>query len=262
MILNLLDRKIRRAFSGAAMQYEVLAGLQKEIGRELIRKIVDRQECSSILDVGMGTGWMTDRLRFWFPDAAVTGLDVADGMVRQARDKYGDLAIVQADAQALPFCENSFDVVVSNLSYQWANDLTQAFAGAWSCLKPGGTLFATLFGRQTFCELFEALEAAAGDGARPSPVIRRLAGRAEIEAALRAAGFQDIELKDEIIKTHFDNMMALLKWIKDIGANVRERDIFVGRDLLYRAAHYYQDRFKDRWGVFATFEVVWITARK
>ena len=33
MIIKLIDQKIRKAFSDAAMQYDVLSGLHKEIGR-------------------------------------------------------------------------------------------------------------------------------------------------------------------------------------------------------------------------------------
>ena len=62
MLIKLKD-KIRKAFSEAADQYDILASLQREIGRELIKKIVrlptGMPEARCILDVGCGTGYLT-----------------------------------------------------------------------------------------------------------------------------------------------------------------------------------------------------------
>ena len=43
MILDAIDKKIRQAFSSAAMQYDILSSMQKEIGRELVEELADRQ---------------------------------------------------------------------------------------------------------------------------------------------------------------------------------------------------------------------------
>ena len=55
MLLKFIDDKIRRAFSDAAVQYDVLTGLHKEIGRELLAKAAAHEGNGPILD------WV------WFP---------------------------------------------------------------------------------------------------------------------------------------------------------------------------------------------------
>ena len=73
---------------------------------------------------------------------------------------------------------------------------------------------------------------------------------------------QSAQVKEERIKIRFPDMLALVKWIKDIGANVLERDIYIGKDWLAKASEYYDQHYRDRFGIYATFEVVWINAKK
>lgn len=273
MLLKNIDDKIRRAFSDAALQYEVLTGLHKEIGRELLAKAAAREGGGPILDVGMvpiptyildvgmGTGWFTGRLKNYFPDARVVGIDFAAGMVDVAGMREKACAIVQADARQMPFKENTFEMIASNLAYQWVGDLCEAFVHCHAVLKEEGNLYLTMFGYSTFRELFEALEKTR-DAAKGDIALRRLADRGQVADALAKAGFRDVNVEEESIKVHFQDMLALVKWVKDIGANALMGEVFIGRDWLNRANAYYHQTFGDRWGVGATFEVIWVEARK
>lgn len=259
MFLKLIDNKMRQAFSNSAYQYEVLANLQKEIARELVKKIAADETFSHILDVGMGTGALTNRLCSMFPEAKVVGIDLAEGMLQEAKKKDGTFLMAQANAAALPFKPGTFDVITSNLAYQWVDDLPSAFQSSYAALKPGGKLCCTIFGRNTLEELFLSLEKSGPGGNQ----IKRLPSKEQIIQALAKAGFQDVDVSDETVKAHFEDMMALIKWLKMIGANIREKDIFVGRDLLARANAYYKENFGDQWGgVAASYEIIWVNAIK
>ena len=261
MFLKLIDDKIRRAFSDSALQYDVLTGLHKEIGRELLAKAAAHEGNGPILDVGMGTGWLTGRLKNYFPDARVVGIDFAAGMVDVAKMREKDCGIVQADARQMPFQENIFEMIASNLAYQWVGDLPKAFANCHAILKSEGKLHLTMFGYGTFQELFESLEKTR-DAAKGNIALPRLADRGQVSDALVKAGFRDVNVGEEYIKVHFQDMLALVKWIKDIGANALVGDMFIGRDWLNRANAYYTQAFADQWGVGATFEVIWVEATK
>ncbi len=259
MIFNAIDQKIRDSFSNAALQYDTLTSLHKEIGRELINKTINQEACSTVLDVGMGTGWFTRRLTNVFPDATVVGLDFAPGMIACAQKSDGTFKIVQADASCLPFKEGAFDLITSNLAYQWIEDLPRAFELCHSRLKKEGGLYLTMFGHDTFQELFTALNVCAE---KDGFTIRRLADKDQVVTSLEHNGFDHIHVASELIKVRFPDMMGLIKWIKDIGANALPKDIYMGKDLLLRANDYYKTHFKDRLGTFATFEVIWIEAKK
>jgi len=259
MILNAIDRKIRRAFSDAALEYDVLTSLHKEIGRELTKKILKYDHCDVVLDVGMGTGWYTNRLTGIYPDATIVGLDFASGMIDTARKKDGTFVIVQADAAQLPFKEGVFDMITSNLAYQWVEHLSQAFQLCYSRLNNSGRLCLTMFGHDTFSELFESLEKSSHD---KNIALGRLAGKDRVVQALKRSGFRDVIVSTENIKVRFSDMMSLIKWLKNIGANALPNDIYLGKDLLLKANDYYNANFQDRLGIYATFEVIWVEAKK
>lgn len=263
MILKTIDKRIRRAFSDASAQYDILTGMHKEIGRELIDKIKDYEPCQYILDVGMGTGWFTNRLTYFFPDSIVVGLDFAPGMIEWAKKYNEGFRIIEGDARALPFKPNTFDIIVSNLSYQWIRSLEEAFGLCHGLLKDNGLFCFNMFGRKTFDELFIALESSIDKKSESEQIlIKRLVTQEEVREILQKAGFRNIELNQEFIKVHFSDMMSLVKWIKDIGANQIEKEIFIGKDLLARTDVYYEGHFKDRLGIQATLEVIWAKARK
>ena len=53
---------------------------------------------------------------------------------------------------------STFDAVLSNLSLSWVNDLPRTFKAVHDALKPGGAFVATMYGRETLCELRSALQ--------------------------------------------------------------------------------------------------------
>jgi len=52
-----------------------------------------------------------------------------------------------------------------------------------------------------------------------------------------------------------------MKWVKDTGANAFEKDFYLGKERLSKANQYYNEHYKDNWGVYASFEVIWIEAK-
>jgi SAM-dependent methyltransferase len=101
-----------------------------------------------VLDVGCGTGAMVQAAAERWPAARVTGLDVSEGMLALARDGLGavprDVArrvrYVRATADALPFEDATFDVVMTAFMLQLVPSRFRALREARRVLKPGGLL--------------------------------------------------------------------------------------------------------------------------
>lgn len=263
MLLDVFDQKIRKAFSNAAVQYDVLASLHREIGRELsaqLRDVYTRE--GRVLDIGSGTGWFANRLKHFFPASSVIALDLSNDMLRQSQSRAEDFNRLQANARSLPFKDESFDLITSNLAFQWLDDLRQGFDECRRCLADDGQLTLTLFGYETFHELFEALGRTCMDQKKKVPDFRRLPTGEQVQDILRELNFRDVEVKKERIQVRYPDMMSILKWIKDIGANALRKPEFLGKDVLKAADDYYNIRYKDRLGVFTTFEVVWVRAKR
>ena len=94
-----------------------------------------------VLDVGCGTGAFARRLVDANPAQSVTGADVSAGMLAEARRKLGDapnVRFVEARAEALPFPDGAFEVVVSASALHYARRPGAALAEIARVLRPGG----------------------------------------------------------------------------------------------------------------------------
>jgi ubiquinone/menaquinone biosynthesis C-methylase UbiE len=95
-----------------------------------------------VLDVGCGTGYLLRRLAASCLAQELVGVDPASSMTEVARKSTDDnrLRFLPAVAERLPFCDGSFDLVVSTTSFDhWSDQL----AGLRECarvLVPGGRL--------------------------------------------------------------------------------------------------------------------------
>jgi ubiquinone/menaquinone biosynthesis C-methylase UbiE len=95
------------------------------------------------LDVGTGTGTGARVLAARFPEAEVVGVDVATGMLEEARKLAPQLSFVEGDAADLPFEAESFDVVANANMIPFLAEVARV-------LKPGGwTLYAFSSGPET-----------------------------------------------------------------------------------------------------------------
>jgi ubiquinone/menaquinone biosynthesis C-methylase UbiE len=95
----------------------------------------------AILDVGCGTGRLLRAAHARFPGALLDGVDAAPGMVEQAIVASGDRSRIkfqQATAEALPFEDASFNVVLSTLTFHHWADQAKGIAEVRRVLAPGG----------------------------------------------------------------------------------------------------------------------------
>jgi malonyl-CoA O-methyltransferase len=149
-----LDRaRLRASFERASEGYEAAAGLQARIAAELLERLeLFRFAPDVVLDLGSGTGRVTRELKRRYPRACVIALDLAQGMLREARRHlrpWRRFARVCGDALRLPLQTGSVDLVFSNLMLQWCEPLTEALAEVRRVLKPSGFFAFSTFGPDT-----------------------------------------------------------------------------------------------------------------
>lgn len=99
-----------------------------------------------VLDVGCGTGRLTERLLERLPRGRAVGIDMSAKMLETARAYLtprfaARIRFLQADAAALPFHEAA-DAIFSTATFHWVLDHDSLFASLHAALKPGGRLVA------------------------------------------------------------------------------------------------------------------------
>ena len=105
-----------------------------------------------VLDLASGTGDPAVSLaRLVGPEGKVTATDLSTGMIEVARanaSKAGvhNIDFRQADMQALPFADASFDAVTSKIGIMYAVDLPKAVSEFRRVLNPGGRMAFAVWG--------------------------------------------------------------------------------------------------------------------
>ena len=214
-----LDRAaLRLAFDRASGAYESAAVLQARVRAELLERLeLVRLDPAVVLDLGAGTGLAARELKRRYRAARVIALDIAPGMLREARRHsrpFRRFARVCADAYRLPLPAASIDLIYSNLMLQWCDDLDRALAEIRRVLKPGGFLALSTFGPDTLREL-RAAWLAADSGLHVSAFL----DMHDIGEALARAGLAEPVLDTERFALTYPDARALARDLKSIGAH-------------------------------------------
>ncbi|HVU73099.1 MAG TPA: methyltransferase domain-containing protein [Mycobacteriales bacterium] len=92
-----------------------------------------------VLEIAAGTGVLTGKLCAALPDAAVTATDLNDAMAAYAEARVPEATWRPADAMALPFADDAFDLVVCQCGVMFLPDRIAGYREALRVLRAGGT---------------------------------------------------------------------------------------------------------------------------
>lgn len=260
----LIDKRVvRRSFDRAAATYDAAAVLQHEVCRRSLDRLqFIRHQPARILDAGCGTGNAWSGLAARYPRASLIALDLAPGMLRQARSRLpwhrrllGRVpAAVCGDLEKLPLAAGSVDLAWSNLALQWTNDLQRAFGEMRRVLAPGGLFLFTTFGPDTLKEL-----RAAQPGNDPHERVSRFIDMHDIGDLLAGSGFADPVIDMETFTLTYDDVRGVMRDLKAIGAHnaaAARSPALSGKRWLDEVERNYE-RFRRDGRLPATFEVIY-----
>ena len=161
---NLLKKQIAGSFSRHSSSYDQYAQLQK-ISAEFLLAYIERLRPDlrkgPVLEVGCGSGLLSDILAALFADRQLYLLDMAPGMLRACRNRLEesghDLARVhflEMDAETITPREQ-YALIVSGLTVQWYNRIRESMVRLFDSLLPGGSLIFSFLGEGSFPEWAE-----------------------------------------------------------------------------------------------------------
>mmetsp|Transcript_57021 Transcript_57021/g.123418 ORF Transcript_57021/g.123418 Transcript_57021/m.123418 type:complete len:273 (-) Transcript_57021:19-837(-) len=125
-----------------------------------------------VLDVASGTGEPGVRIAAKYDWASVTATDSSADMVAKAEvtaKDFPNMKVLLADAQKLPFPDESFDIVTCCYGYMFPEDKLKALSETLRVLKPGGKVIATTWDSVGTLEILRDVMTAVLKGESPPP---------------------------------------------------------------------------------------------
>lgn len=152
------QKLVANVFQSVAQKYDLMNDLMSfGIHRLWKRYTID---CSGVragmrvLDIAGGTGDLTAQFsRRVGPTGEVVLADINDAMLAVGRDKLrnrgivGNVRYVQANAEELPFADDSFDIITIAFGLRNVTDKQKALESMFRVLKPGGRLLVLEFSK-------------------------------------------------------------------------------------------------------------------
>lgn len=144
-----MKNKIRTNFDRASNFYDEIAQVQLECAKILVQNL---KNCNidfypnKILDLGAGTGYVSELLLPLYPQAYFTLNDISPNMIRLAQKKFSDQVRFEFDVTDMEMYDlKEFDLIISNLAMQWLDNLYLSIENffskskifAFSCLLKG-----------------------------------------------------------------------------------------------------------------------------
>lgn len=154
-------RKVAEVFHSVASRYDLMNDLMSMGAHRLWKRFAIQQSevgpGDRVLDVAGGTGDLTALFSSRVGrDGRVVLSDINNSMLNVGRDRLmdrgvaGKIEFIQADAQSLPFEDNSFDCISIGFGLRNVTDKDAALRSMYRVLKPGGRLLILEFSRPSF----------------------------------------------------------------------------------------------------------------
>jgi ubiquinone/menaquinone biosynthesis C-methylase UbiE len=164
---------------------------------QIVLEYLPPVEGKRVLEIASGRGGFSRLLAA--KGASVCGADFSASAVTIARKRLlsgpppaGDVSYVQADAQAMPFEDNFFDLVVSCETIEHVPDPCAAVREMYRVAKPGGSLFLTTPNYFNFMGLYLMYAAVRHPGLRSSQPLDERFFFPQIRHFVSAAGWKMI----------------------------------------------------------------------
>lgn len=256
-LMTQMDKfKVRQAFAQSATHYDDFAHLQRTVAAELLRHSSLLQLYGKVVDLGCGTGYLTQLLSELGGFSQLWGLDIAPAMLDMAKQReLAGVGYLCADLEQLPLQANSVDWLFSSLALQWCLDLPATLEECQRVLRPGGQLCFATFGEATLQELKQAWRAV-----DHAPHVNDFYSVADLRGMLRTGGWGNITLTKQDYQCQYSSVLSLLHELKGLGAQhvLQGRQPQLMGKTRWKAMLNAYPKLDETGHIIATYEVIWV----
>ncbi len=262
-------KNIQQHFNKAATSYDEAAVLQKEVALRVAERLeLTTLKPNTILDMGAGTGLLTEKIIKQYPNSKIIAMDLSSQMLDFAKEKLTDRSVltkllafvkapqttfVCADANRIPLASHSVDLITCNLMLQWCDDLDAVLSEFKRVIRPEGLLMLTSFGPDTLKELRKSWQAV-----DDKQHVNMFIDMHDMGDALVRNGFGQPVMDTEIYTLTYQKPIGVLKDLKAIGATnaTASRDVGLMGKQKFNSMLKEYEKFRTKELIPATFEVI------
>lgn len=164
------EARVADVFHSVAQKYDIMNDLMSfgihRLWKAITIEYSGVRKGQKILDIAGGTGDLTRKFsRLVGAEGQVVLADINDSMLKVGRDKLADSGVVgnvryvQANAEALPFPDNTFDCITIAFGLRNVTHKERALASMARVLKPGGRVLVLEFSKPANPLLSKAYDA-------------------------------------------------------------------------------------------------------
>lgn len=156
--VNSPRKPVALSFGRSAENYHRHAEVQQGVARRLIASLEPWRDIippGPILEVGCGTGYVTEGLVELYPQRQKVITDLSPEMTAFCRERFKNapnISFSQLDAEELSTDEPSYSLTVSGFTAQWFKHPALTLGRMMEATKPGGLLLASFPGSESFPE--------------------------------------------------------------------------------------------------------------
>lgn len=255
-------QQVAQQFSRAAHSYDQAATIQQRAIEQLMRQMPNPLG-GHWLDIGCGTGAAFDPLLKRGVEH-LTGVDLAEGMLQFINQQQAShwhrqpITTVLADADELPFNDNSCDGIFSSLMLQWSEHPQRTLSEWQRVVKPGGLIaIATLLPgtHQQMRDAWQQID--------QRPHVNRFTPRQQLLTVCQQLQLDIVSEQQQCLTEHYPSLTDLLRGLKAIGAtnvNTGRKSGLGGRAALQQLNQMYPRTQTGQLPL--SYQVYWLLLRK
>ncbi|MCM2374254.1 methyltransferase domain-containing protein [Aporhodopirellula aestuarii] len=152
------DRTIHARFTASSSTYDRHSHVQEQVANKLIEITAPLSDVDRILELGCGTGRLTQKVCLRYPNAAITAVDLSGAMIDQGKTNLGGNERIEWIVSDVCDYQTSepFPLIVSSSALHWVTPIDLAFDAIDRAARPGSQIVLAMMLHDTLGELHDA----------------------------------------------------------------------------------------------------------
>lgn len=256
---------IPEQFGKAAATYHEQAEIQRKVADGLMSSLLPWRGIlpdAPILEVGCGTGFLTEKLLTHFPDKEFVITDASAEMLEFCQERLEEAGVLEdrnvrfqlLDAHEMDADDESYSMVISNFTPHWFKDTALVLERLSESLVPGGLLLTSFPGDHSFEKWYEhCLKLGLPHTANPLPNVEEVVVKLSM-------GPMQIDYYENDLFQEFESSMDFFRHLKQIGASYSIKNNSLSYKQFKLLTNHWdessQGRIKVKW------HIVYLAAKK